>query len=508
MLKAFPKKLWLFVLAMAIVKVIIAASIGLGNDEVYYWTYALKPEWNYFDHPPFIAWLIRATTLNLSIHQELAVRFGAICSSSLCTFIIFKIGQIIGNNRVAWYAALLYTASFYCSIIAGTFILPDGPQMVFWLWAIYLFIKLNKSVSKGSKPLKIWLCFGVAVGLCMLCKIHGLFLWFAVLSFALVNRPKILLDKGLYIAIGITIILFSPVLIWNFQHHFISYTYHSERVNLIHPSLNLLSLSREVAGSLFYNNPVVFILIWLSVLSPFRSKTYIQRQERQILLYFGLPLVLTLLLVSLFRDTLPHWSGPGYACLILLAALKLEEWTMKNARLWLKIALFLFFAIITAGMLIINFYPGSLSAEKRTLFHGKNDPTLDMYGWKETGRIVDSVYRHNKWADEKISTIVVNKWFPAAHLDFNVAQQADLHTYGIGEIFDLHQYTFTNAGKHRPEKGESCIYIVPSNLFDDEDFKKISAHFVNYNQPLIIPILRRKEVCKNILIFKLNGFKN
>ena len=74
-------------MVMTVIKLIIASTIALGNDEVYYWTYALNLEWNYFDHPPFVAWLIRVTTVNLYIHNELAVRLGAIISSTIGTII-------------------------------------------------------------------------------------------------------------------------------------------------------------------------------------------------------------------------------------------------------------------------------------------------------------------------------------------------------------------------------------------------------------------------------------
>jgi len=43
---------------------LIACFTELGNDEVYYYTYALQPDWNHFDHPPMVGLLIRLTTIN------------------------------------------------------------------------------------------------------------------------------------------------------------------------------------------------------------------------------------------------------------------------------------------------------------------------------------------------------------------------------------------------------------------------------------------------------------
>jgi len=246
----FPLKVWLLLIFMAIIKIVLATSINLGNDEVYYWTYALKLQWNYFDHPPFVAWIIRASTLNLSLHQELAVRLGAILSSSVCTLIIFRLGTFLNNQRTGWYAALLYSSSFYCSIIAGTFILPDSPQMVFWLEAVYLMLKINRSIANGEKKLRDWCWFGLMVGLALLCKVHSVFLLLAMVLLILFKHPRLMCYKGIYIAFSMACILFLPVLLWNFQHGFITYNYHSERVNIFHAGINVLSFLREIRRAL------------------------------------------------------------------------------------------------------------------------------------------------------------------------------------------------------------------------------------------------------------------
>ena len=60
----FRKKTFLLIALAFLLRLIIAASIGLGNDEVYYRLYAEQLQWNYFDHPPMVGWLIRFFTAN------------------------------------------------------------------------------------------------------------------------------------------------------------------------------------------------------------------------------------------------------------------------------------------------------------------------------------------------------------------------------------------------------------------------------------------------------------
>lgn len=497
-------------MAMTVIKLVIASTTALGNDEVYYWTYALNLQWNYFDHPPFVAWLIRLTTANLYIHNELAVRLGAIISSAIGAIIVYKIGELLRNARVGWFAVILYSSSFYCSIIAGTFILPDSPQMAFWLWSIFLLLKITRSVHKGLPTLGLWCWFGVAAGLCMMCKIHGIYLWLGMIIFALFSNRKLLVQKGMYISMFISLIIISPFIIWNIKHHFITYTYHSNRVSLFHAGINPLAFTREISGQIFYHNPILFFLAWAAVFSFIKTKNLLLKREIQLLLYCSLPLITTLIFLSIFRDTLPHWSGPAYTCLIFLSALKLESFTLLKAKAILNVSLLFYLLVACSGLIVINFYKGTFSQHKDPMHLGAGDPTLDLYGWKETGRVVDSVYRADNPLSERnktIKTIVITKWFPAAHLDFYVCSKTGLHTYGIGEIFDLHQYYWSNQYKQKLTIGDNAYYIVPSNLYDENSINFIKSQFKNCEEPIIAPIFRNGMVCKNILLFKLNGYK-
>jgi len=140
---------YLIVIAAAI-KLLIAPLLELGIDEVYYWTYAIRPDWNQFDHPPMVGLLIRLTTLNLWLPSELSFRLGSVLVAACSTWILFKLGKLISSERTGWFAALLYTASVYTGFIAGFFILPDTPQMLFWTASLYLMAYLLMKRNKDK----------------------------------------------------------------------------------------------------------------------------------------------------------------------------------------------------------------------------------------------------------------------------------------------------------------------------------------------------------------------
>lgn len=67
----YKNKVYILILATTAFRFMIANTIELNNDEVYYWTYPLHLQMNYFDHPPIVALLIRITTFNLFLQQEI-----------------------------------------------------------------------------------------------------------------------------------------------------------------------------------------------------------------------------------------------------------------------------------------------------------------------------------------------------------------------------------------------------------------------------------------------------
>ena len=52
---------WL-VVAVTVVRLVVAANLPLLEDEAYYWTWSTRLAAGYYDHPPAIAWIIAAGT--------------------------------------------------------------------------------------------------------------------------------------------------------------------------------------------------------------------------------------------------------------------------------------------------------------------------------------------------------------------------------------------------------------------------------------------------------------
>lgn len=462
------KRVLYLILISTAVRVIVASVLELSNDEVYYYLYALDIQPNYFDHPPGVGILIRLFTGNLIFTHEFFIRSGAIVCAALGTFFSYRLGVLMKNENTGWLAAMLYNTSVYTSVIAGTFIIPDSPQVVFWLgalWAMYAI--MLKADQQQTILLSQWLSFGLLAGLCMLCKVHGIFLWFGLGLYILFFKIKLLTRYGLYLSALITCITISPVLWWNIQNDFITYRFHSERVAVQESIVHLDYFFQAIGGQLLYTNPVNAALIIIALLK-LRSVKFLDRTASRFLLLNGLPIIIVVTGMSLFNPMLPHWSGPGFMILSFLAAAYLDEKIPKPSSFALPLVMKAGVSLITvallAATLLIKFYPGTFGSQEK-LRYGDGDFTLDMYGWKQ---FADNFkpwmgeQKMNKLLPQDIK-IVSHKWFPAAHLDYYVASPLHIPLIGVGDVNDLHQYYWLNKNRPSLHRGERALCIVPTN---------------------------------------------
>ena len=192
----YQKKMWWLIGVFALLKIILSFFIELGNDEVYYYTYAVQPDWNHFDHPGMVGWMMRVTSFNLYWVSTLSMRLGSIICAGLATFTIFRTGTLLKDERAGYIAAWMYSVSIYTSIIAGLFVLPDSPQLLFFTASIYLMTKWV--VKPNLFKILDWILLGCCIGLATLSKVHGLYLWAGFGAFLIFHQAKTIRFCGSY----------------------------------------------------------------------------------------------------------------------------------------------------------------------------------------------------------------------------------------------------------------------------------------------------------------------
>lgn len=490
----------LLVIIATLIRLVTAATVELGNDEVYYLTYAQKLQWNYFDHPPMVAIWIRVFTANLSWEQfEVFCRLGSILSCAAATFFLFDAVRRLHSAKAGLYAAVLYNASLYAGIIAGVFILPDSPQMLFWTGALWC---LPKIISEPRKLL-YWILFAALAGCCIMSKVNGAFLWIGFGCFILFKKRAYFRLPQLYISVFITLLIASPILFWNIANDFITYRFHSERVTVEKFSLNWSGFAREIFGEIFYNNPFNVMII-AGALVAMKTKPKYHNSAFVVYNFIALPMIAILVMVSLFRNTLPHWSGPAYVTLLPLAAVWLAEKAPAAIQKWSAgFALF----TICFGIVLINYFPGTLG-KKEMEKRGSGDFTLDMYGWRKAGSAF--LQLREKYiaagAMQFANPVVAQKWFTAAHEDHYFCKPAGIEMIGLGKLNDLHHYCWMNEWRMKKADMQNAWCIVPSN----ESYQVTVTYTPYYEQVhyLATIILQRSgKPARSFTVYRLSGWK-
>ena len=537
------KRMMVWLLAIsALVRGILAAWMEFGNDEVYYWTYALYPDWSHFDHPPMVGWVIQLFSLNLLFDSEFFIRLASVVFMTADTYIIYRIGKDLKDATTGFYAALLYTASIYAFVITGVFIMPDTPLMLFWLLAFRMGVRyysgLPRFARKDAKRLQTELAenndalrvidslrivesrfarrndeaiqdnrylvlFGLFAGLAMLSKYSGVFLWVGMGLYILIFNRKQLKNPYLYLSLLISALCCIPILYWNMKYHFISFSFHGERVG--GGTFNFSTFGTELAGEFLYNNPVNVVLAVIAVVAVFKGKINIEKSVQRLLLCIAFPMIVVFWFFSLTRPTLPHWNAPAYVLLILLTAGYLRE---KHEQLPKSIMAALSVLALTLLLGVAEIKTGFIPLDKHTEpeLLGRDDFTVDMYGWRQLGEKF-AVFREQKIAEGVMSEedgIVANQWFPLANLDYYVARPLGLRVMGLGWPEQLHKYLWINDERGGFHLGENYWFLSDSRY--PKDPKTTYQWFFDEIELVgVIEIDRCGKPAKNFFVYTCKG---
>jgi hypothetical protein len=201
-----------FILIWTLLNLVQISTTELTSDEGYYWFYSLKLEWGYYDHPPFLALLIKMGTFLFS--GELGVRLFNVLLTSVGLIFLFKIDQWNKRDKKIIYLILLSIPLFnYITIIA----FPDTPLIAFSIISLYYYKRLINKNDLYSSVL-----FGISIALMLYSKYHAVIFVF----FILLSNIGLLKKRLFYFSIILAVVLYLPHLFWQYQHDFPSFKYH------------------------------------------------------------------------------------------------------------------------------------------------------------------------------------------------------------------------------------------------------------------------------------------
>jgi hypothetical protein len=314
------------------------------------------------------------------------------------------------------------------------------------------------------------------------------------------------LNWRLYAGFAVTLICILPIVYWNIQNDFITYRFHAERVT--NTSVQWDMLGREIGGEIAYQNPVIFLLILAALAALFRRRIRFNRKKASTwLLCMSLPMIFIFWGISLTNPTLPHWSGPGYIPLFLVAGLYLEHRSLRVVPIVTKIAASLLIIVLITGIALIRFSPVNFGSHDRANY-GEYCPTLDLSGWRafsdDFTAIAKDDIAHQRMQSN--SPILIDKWFPAGHLEFYTSRASGLPILAVGQLEDIHKFAWLNKERRPLYLGEDAYAIVPSNVPDDVK-QAYGKYFTSIDAPVIVEQKRSGKTVRYFYVYRLKQCK-
>ena len=307
------RNMWLAIAALVLIRLVSAAITPLTFDEAYYWTWSKHVAGGYYDHPLMVALVIRLGTM-IAGDTEFGVRLVSVLLAFPMSWAVYESAALLfGGRRVAATAAILLNVTLLVAV--GTMIVtPDAPLMVAASFVLY---GLAKVLATGRGAW--WLAVGAAVGVALLSKYTALFFGPAILIW-LIAVPKLrrwLITPWPYLGGIVAFALFSPVILWNADHHWVSFLKQFGRARVDHYTLKYII---EILPTQFlFASPLVFVLGAMGLYALLKrrdgalgARMLINTSVWVIVLYF--------VWHSLHTRVEANWFGPVYPAFVIAAA--------------------------------------------------------------------------------------------------------------------------------------------------------------------------------------------
>jgi hypothetical protein len=226
---------------------------------------------------------------------------------------MYRLGAAVADERGGLWAAVLLNLSPVFGVTTGTWVLPDGPLDCALLGAALCLVR-----ALQREALVWWLGAGLCAGLALFSKYSAVLTIAGAVLYLLSSREHRhwLARPEPWLAAVVALLVFSPVLIWNAEHDWVSFAFQGDRAAGAHfrPFAPLITLAGEA----------LFVLPWIWLPMMAISIAAIRRGPREwrswLLCCLAASPIVGFALISAWSSqrVLFHWAAPGYLMLFPL----------------------------------------------------------------------------------------------------------------------------------------------------------------------------------------------
>jgi len=391
-----------------VARLVFAAALGLGIDESYMVAAGRKLQLSYFDHPPLAWWLAWGIAHLTGSESAIIVRLPLLALFALTTWLMYRVTSALFDPEAGLWAAVALNLAPVLGVTAGTWVLPDGPLFAALLAFAACLIAALRSDDRPAWGW--WLATGVCAGLALCSKYSAALTLLGAVTFLATeptSRPWLMRPHP-YVAGIVGLVIFSPVLIWNAEHGWVSLLFQGGRAGgSLHPFGPLLA----VAGQAAFLLPWIWLpSVWCGFVAARRGPS---DSKRWLLFCLAAPPILLFTVAALWSNTLFHWAAPGYLMLLPLLgeAVARRRQAGRLVRIWLAAtaAFVIFGVVLVASEVRFNW----LSALIADFPLGKN-PNIDAVDWTSLQIELDS----RGLLDKPGLVVAALKWHEAGKIDY------------------------------------------------------------------------------------------
>jgi Dolichyl-phosphate-mannose-protein mannosyltransferase len=372
----------LTILALVLLRLVGAAWTPLTFDEAYYWMWSKHLAFGYYDHPPAVALVIRLGTM-IAGDTEFGVRLVSILLALPMSWAVYRAASILfGGQRVAATATILLNVTLMAAV--GTMIVtPDAPLLAASCLVLFYLAKVLET-GRGTW----WLAVGASVGVALVSKYTALLFGPAILIW-LVSVPKLrrwLISPWPYLGGIVSVALFSPVILWNADHQWVSFIKQLGRARI--EDFKPAFIGELIPTQFAFATPLVFALGAMGLTALLRRDAGASAARMLIVSLFW-TITLYFIWHSLHARVEANWFAPVYPAFAIAAAVAahLTRWETREQRVvtfclrWASPVGILMFAL-----LVVQANTGMLSGYRR-------DATVRSIGvgWRELAAGIEAV---------------------------------------------------------------------------------------------------------------------
>lgn len=506
---------------------------GLGTGESYYFRGAYNLALSYFDQPPLFFWLSHLS-LKLFGINTFAIRLPALLFSALNSWLLFLIARHFFSEKAALYTIVIFNLSALY-IINGIWFQPDAALLFFWAASLYVLVQIffPHQLYSRSQLFGLWILLGICMGLTGLSKYHVVFFFLGMGLFILTRQRKWLTYTGLYSSFIVCLIFFLPILIWNYQHDWVSIKFQSSRALaeakiVWHIDWFLRSFIGQALWLLpWIWVPVVYELVRAYKIGVGNDSKLVRKFSAKVIFnpklrdcgsystsdiywfFFCMALfpIVFFTAATLWADLSYHfhWQSVGYMILFIPLGATIERKIQSGSGSMIKKWLW-FSAIFAYGVLVIaalqveagfwqNYGPRALNREVNSASGVNNliDPTMDSYDYTD----LYAYFEKNQLFDQENLFVGVSNWLLSGKVDWALKGKIEVRSF---EEMRNYAYYFDD----KEHLGQNLIFITRDDwakaLSDTEnncsDLKKLAD----------VPITRNGRTELVLHLYTCNNF--